>query len=54
MGFVSVNTQSYEAQAILTKPFSSNYNLELVAPMDEPDFTQTNHIKSFVYGHFMY
>ena len=38
MGFVSVNTQSYEAQAILTKPFSSNYNLELVATTEEPDF----------------
>ena len=38
MGFVSVNTQSYEVQAILTKPFSSNYSLELVAPIDEPDF----------------
>ena len=35
----SVNSQSYEVQATLTKPFSSNYNLELVAPIDEPDFT---------------
>ena len=54
IGFVYLNSQSYEVQATLTKPFSSNYNLELVAPIDEPDFTQTNHIKSFVYGHFMY
>ena len=37
MGFVSVNSQSYEVKATLTKPFSSDYNLELVAPIDEPD-----------------
>ena len=37
--FVYLNSQSYEVQATLTKPFSSNYNLELVAPIDEPDFT---------------
>ena len=35
----SVNSQSSEVQAALTKPFSSNYNLELVAPVGESDFT---------------
>ena len=53
IGFVSVNSQSYEVQATLTKHFSSNYNLELVAPIEEPDFTQTNHLKSFVFGHLL-
>ena len=38
VGIVSVNSQSYEVQATL-KPFSSNYNLEHVAPIDEPDFS---------------
>ena len=54
IGFVYVNSQSYKVKATLTKPFSSNYNLELVAAIDEPDFTKANHIKSFVYGHFIY
>ena len=39
IGFLYVNSQSYEVQATLTKPFSSNYNLELVAPIEEPDFS---------------
>ena len=39
IGFVPVNSQSYEVQATLRKPFSSNYNLELVAPIDESDFS---------------
>ena len=38
VGVVSVNSQSYEVQATL-KPFSSNYNMELVVPIDEPDFS---------------
>ena len=39
IGFVYVNGQSYEVQATLTKIFSCNFNLELVAPTDELDFT---------------
>ena len=39
IGFVYVNVQSYEVQATLTKPFSINYNLEFLAPIDESDFT---------------
>ena len=37
----------------LTKHFSCNYNLRLVAPVNEPDFPQANHIKYFVFGHFL-
>ena len=39
ISFVYVNSQSYNVKATLTKLFSSNYNLELVAAIDEPDFT---------------
>ena len=39
IGFVYVNGQSHEVQATLTKLFSWNFNLELVAPTDEPDFS---------------
>ena len=39
IGFVYVNSQSYEVEGTLTKPFSSNYNLEFVTRIDKLDFT---------------
>ena len=38
IGFVYVNSQPCEVQTTFTKPISGNYNLELVAPINEPDF----------------
>ena len=39
IGFVHINSQSYEVETTFTKPFPGNYNLELVAPINEADFT---------------